>query len=142
MLRDTIRGQAGAEVNAQYEQAAMILDRAAQFASAAAVTVQALNGGEPDPTALASARLVRAPASEEPAEDNVLWHSFRAMLSPGSLIVRFALRVAVVTTIAVALFMGIFGAGVPARQASAMSPLSPLGPVSPLAPSTLLLGEP
>ncbi len=46
------------------------------------------------------------------------------------------------TTIAVALFMGIFGAGVPARQASAMSPLSPLRPVSPLAPSTLLLGEP
>lgn len=46
------------------------------------------------------------------------------------------------TTIAVALVMGILSAGVPARQASAMSPLSPLGPVSPLAPSTLLLGEP
>lgn len=103
MLRDTIRGQAAAAVNAQYEQAAMILDRAAQFASAAAVTVQALNGGEPDATALASALLVRAPASEEPAEEHVLWQSFRAMLSPGSLIVRFALRVAVVTTIAVAL---------------------------------------
>ncbi len=46
------------------------------------------------------------------------------------------------TTIAVALVMGIFGAGLPARQVSAMSPLSPLGLAAPLAPSTLLLGEP
>lgn len=45
-------------------------------------------------------------------------------------------------TIALALGMGIVGAGVPARQVSAMSPLSPLGPVSPLSPSTLLLGAP
>ena len=103
VLRDTIRAQAPAKVNPQYDHAAMIVDRAAQFASAAAVTVQALNGGEPDPAALASAQLVRAPASEEPAEEHALWQSFRAMLSPGSLIVRFALRVAVVTTIAVAL---------------------------------------
>lgn len=42
-------------------------------------------------------------------------------------------------TIAAALVMGMVGAGVPAKQASAAS-LSPLGPVSPLAPSTLLLG--
>ena len=42
-------------------------------------------------------------------------------------------------TIATALVMGIVGAGVPARQANAMSPL---GPVSPLSPSTLLLGAP
>jgi hypothetical protein len=45
-------------------------------------------------------------------------------------------------TIATALVMGIVGAGVPTRQASAMSPLSPLGPMSPLSPSTLLLGAP
>ena len=44
-------------------------------------------------------------------------------------------------TIAVALIMGMVGAGVPANQASATS-LSPFGPVSPLAPSTLLLGAP
>ena len=44
-------------------------------------------------------------------------------------------------TIAVALVMGVVGAGVPAKEASAAS-LSPLGPVSPLAPSTLLLGAP
>ncbi|MBI0476949.1 hypothetical protein D9601_16470 [Sphingomonas sp. MA1305] len=45
-------------------------------------------------------------------------------------------------TIAVALGMGILGAGVPAKEASAASTLSPLGPVSPLAPSTLLVGAP
>lgn len=45
-------------------------------------------------------------------------------------------------TIAVALVMGIVGAGVPAKEASAASSLSPLGPVSPLAPSTLLVGAP
>jgi hypothetical protein len=44
-------------------------------------------------------------------------------------------------TIAAALVMGMVGAGVPAKQASAAS-LSPLRPVSPLAPSTLLLGAP
>ena len=43
-------------------------------------------------------------------------------------------------TIAVALGMGVLGAGVHAREVSTMSPLFPLGPVSPLAPSTLLLG--
>ena len=103
VLREAMRAQAHADLNPQYEHAAMILDRAAQFASAAAVTVEALNGGNPDPAVLASARPVRAPASEESGEEHVLWQSFRAMLSPGSLIVRFALRVAVVTTIAVAL---------------------------------------
>lgn len=45
-------------------------------------------------------------------------------------------------SIAVALVMGVLGAGLPAREASAISPLSPLGPVSPLAPSTLLAGAP
>lgn len=45
-------------------------------------------------------------------------------------------------TIAVALVMGIVGAGVPAREAGAVTSLSPLGPRSPLAPSTLLAGEP
>ncbi len=45
-------------------------------------------------------------------------------------------------TIAAALMMGIFGAGVPANRASAASLLFPLGPGSPLAPSTLLVGTP
>ena len=45
-------------------------------------------------------------------------------------------------TIAAAVIIGIFGAGIPVEQVGAVSPLSPLGPVSPLAPSTLLAGEP
>ncbi len=45
-------------------------------------------------------------------------------------------------TIAIALVMGVFGAGFPAREAGAVSALSPLGPMSPLAPSILLAGAP
>lgn len=87
----------------QYEHAADILDRAAQFAGAASATVQALNGGHPERHSDAGAYVVRSSAADEPIEDNVLWTAFRSVLSPDSLIVRFALRVAVVTTIAVAL---------------------------------------
>ncbi len=102
-VRSAIRAQGGRDVDPHYEHAAAIIDRAAQFASAASVTLELVNGGQPSADSLAAARIVRAPASEEPRETHALWTSFRAMLSPGSLIVRFALRVAVVTTIAVAL---------------------------------------
>ncbi|MEP7001345.1 MAG: FUSC family protein [bacterium] len=102
-LRGAIRRISAEPIDPQYDHAAMILDRAAQFASAASVTVEVLNGGKPDADALAAAHAIRSPASEEPKEERALWDSFRAMLAPGSLIVRFALRVAVVTTIAVAL---------------------------------------
>ncbi len=102
-LREAMRTMSNEDIDPQYEHAAVILDRAAQFASSASATVEVLNGDDPDADALAAARLIRAPASEEPREEHALWNSFRAMLSPGSLIVRFALRVAVVTTIAVAL---------------------------------------
>jgi uncharacterized membrane protein YccC len=87
----------------QYEHAAVILDRAAQLASAASVTLEVLNGGKPDADALATVLPVRAPAAEEVREEHALWDLIRAMLSSDSLISRFALRVAVVTTIAVAL---------------------------------------
>ena len=89
--------------DAHYELAAVILDRAAQFVSSATVTLEALNGGTPDSSALAAVRPMRAPASEEVREEHASWDLIRAMLSPSSLIARFALRVAVVTTIAVAL---------------------------------------
>jgi uncharacterized membrane protein YccC len=102
-LRALLRAMPPSAANPHYEQAAVILDRAAQFASAAAVTLEVMNGRQPDADALAAVQLVRAPASEEVREAHPLWDSFRAMLSPGSLIVRFALRVAVVTTIAVGL---------------------------------------
>jgi len=45
-------------------------------------------------------------------------------------------------TIAVALVMGIVGAELPVRHASAAAPLSQFGSVPALAPSTLLVGEP
>lgn len=45
-------------------------------------------------------------------------------------------------TVSVALVFGIVGAGIPAREARAMTRLSPLGPTSPLAPSSLLVGTP
>ena len=102
-LREAIRGLAAEDVDPQYEHAAVILDRAAQFAGAASVTVEALNGGAPAPDLLAAAHAMRSQASEDVPEEHALWNSFRAMLAPGSLIVRFALRVAVVTTTAVAL---------------------------------------
>lgn len=101
-LRAAMRAQEE-PVDPQYEQGAMILDRAAQFASAASVSVEALNGGTPDADALAAAKPLRAPAAEELREEHAFAEVLRAMMSPGSLIVRFALRVAVVATVAVGL---------------------------------------
>ncbi|MEO7455774.1 MAG: FUSC family protein, partial [Gemmatimonadaceae bacterium] len=77
--------------------------RAAQFASAASVTLEALDGGSPDAAALAAAHTPRAAASEDLKEERAIVDSLRALLSPGSLLFRFAMRVAIVTTIAVAI---------------------------------------
>jgi uncharacterized membrane protein YccC len=86
---------------AQYEHAATILDRAAQFASVASLTVQALNdGGDREhPGGI----VVRSPVAEDVPEESAWWTALRSVLVPSSLIGRFALRVAVVTTLAVAL---------------------------------------
>ena len=75
-----------------------------------------------------------APASLDGIEDRVL---ARIAARPA---VRVGMGVGAMT-IAVALVMGMVGAGVPAKEADATS-LSPLGPGSPLAPSTLLVGAP
>lgn len=56
-------------------------------------------------------------------------------------VVQFGLGISAMT-VAVALAIGIVGAGIPARGAGAVTPLSPLGPELALAPSTLLGGEP
>lgn len=101
-LRAAIAEHRASPVDPHYEHAALILDRAAQFASAATVTLEALNGGTVDERDVTSGP-PRAPASEEIREDPNLLDSLRALLSPGSLIFRFALRVAIVTTVAVAL---------------------------------------
>jgi uncharacterized membrane protein YccC len=102
-LRAHMRTMPPDSVDPHYEQAAVILDRAAQFASAASATLQVLNGGQSDAKGVARVPPVRAPASEEIQEEHAIWDMIRALLSPGSLIVPFAMRVAVVTTIAVAL---------------------------------------
>ncbi|MDB4914289.1 MAG: hypothetical protein JWM95_1933 [Gemmatimonadetes bacterium] len=101
VLREAIRQHAADGVDPQYEHAALILDRAAQFASSASVTLEALNSGAVNADALQ--KPMRAPAAEEVREERQVLDSLRAMLSPGSLISRFALRVAIVTTVAVAL---------------------------------------
>lgn len=102
-LRALMREMPEESVDPHYEQAAVILDRAAQFAGSAVVTLEVLNGGHHDTNSPAQVAPVRSLAAEEIAEEPALWDMIRALLSPGSLIVRFALRVAVVTTIAVAL---------------------------------------
>jgi uncharacterized membrane protein YccC len=81
----------------QYRHAAGILDRAAQYAGVAAQTVAALNEGHaPEPT-------VREPVTEEIEEHVSPLATLRAVLAPDSVILRYALRVAVVTTLAVVL---------------------------------------
>jgi uncharacterized membrane protein YccC len=100
-VRAALASHGGALATLQYEHAATILDRAAQFASSASATVQALNDGHD--RANNGDRAVRSPVAEEAADDRAWWTALRSVLSPDSLIGRFALRVAVVTTLAVAL---------------------------------------
>ena len=80
-----------------YRQAAAILDRAAQYAGVAAQTAASLNEGH------APAMRAAHPATEEIDEAESPFATLRSVLAPDSLILRYALRVAVVTTLAVAL---------------------------------------
>jgi uncharacterized membrane protein YccC len=80
-----------------YRQAAAILDRAAQYAAVAAETVAGLNEGH------APAVPARELIAEEPDDAPSPFATLRAVLAPDSIILRYALRVAVVTTVAVAL---------------------------------------
>jgi uncharacterized membrane protein YccC len=82
---------------AHYEQAAELLDRMAQYAGVAAAVTAGLNAGAP-PLALERAREVEDPEPPLP------WLApVRAALSPRSMVLRFALRVGIVTAAAVAL---------------------------------------
>ena len=101
-VRETLATHAGESSVAQYEHAAIILDRAAQFASSASSTVQALNIGGNDREKV-RAPVIRSSVAEEPVDEASWWTALRSVLAPDSLIGRFALRVAVVTTLAVAL---------------------------------------
>lgn len=97
LRRSVSNASIDADACAHYLQAAAILDRAAQFASVGSVTVEALRGGRnPEHVTRAAA----ADASAEAAEPLAV---FRAVLAPGSLLLRHALRLAVVASIAVAL---------------------------------------
>jgi uncharacterized membrane protein YccC len=80
-----------------YRHAAGILDRAAQYATVASETVAALNEGHAPP------RTVREPVTEELEEEVSPLATVRSVLAPDSVILRYALRVAVVTTLAVVL---------------------------------------
>lgn len=83
-----------------YGQAAAVLDRAAQFAGVAALTVAALNEGQ---SGTAPVPAAAAAVIAEPDEPDARLATLRAVLSRDSLIFRYALRVAVVTSAAVAL---------------------------------------
>ena len=99
-LRSVLDGRASpgdADALVQYGQAAVLLDRAAQYAGVAAVTVAALNEGHPSEGPAAT------PLTAEPEETVSPLTTLRDALSRDSLIVRYAVRVAVVVTIAVAL---------------------------------------
>lgn len=100
-LRAVMRAHDGESALEPYEYAAVVLDRAAQFASAASVSVQALNSGHAEHDA--SKLPVRSSVGEDIEEEQSLRDRVIAMMSPGSLLLRFGLRVAVVTTLAVAL---------------------------------------
>jgi uncharacterized membrane protein YccC len=91
------RGAPDADAKEHYGQAAAILDRAAQFAGAAAATASALNEGAPSTPATSSA------LAAEPDDRLAPLTALREVLSPDSLILRYALRVAVVTAAAIAL---------------------------------------
>ena len=99
-LRTAVQSSAPAGDSAalvHYGEAAAILDRAAQYAGVAAVTVAALNEGSAQPVPGSTA------VTAEPDEPVSPLSTLRDVISPDSLLFRYALRVAVVTTLAVAL---------------------------------------
>jgi uncharacterized membrane protein YccC len=85
------------DAGVHYRQAAGLLDRMAQYAGLAAATVTGLNRGTPVPP------LERAQEVEDPEAGPGILAPLRAVLSPGSLVFRFALRVGLITAVAVAL---------------------------------------
>jgi uncharacterized membrane protein YccC len=85
------------DARTQYEHAAALLDRLAQYAGLAAATTAALNEGRPLPA------LERPLEVEDPEPRLPLLGPLRAVLAWDSMVLRFALRVGLVTAAAVAL---------------------------------------
>ena len=86
-----------ADTVAHYRHAAQILDRVAQYAGMAAALATGLNAGSPLPP------LERRGEIEDPEPPLPWLQPLRAAVSPDSLIARHALRLGVVTAVAVAL---------------------------------------
>lgn len=100
-LRQTLSAPADrddATSGVHYREAATLLDRAAQFARSASETVAALNGGRDAKLPTAS-----TPPGAEGEDGGSPLAPLRDALSLDSLIFRYALRVAVVATVAVAI---------------------------------------
>jgi uncharacterized membrane protein YccC len=103
-------GDAPSTATIHYLHAAAILDRTVRFAEAAGTTAGALSG-EPRASpkqlvaipAPSGAVPVPSPAMEEEGDGPPPWAALRAILSPDSLILLYALRVAVVVSVAVLL---------------------------------------
>ncbi len=102
-LRELMQTMPSGAVDPQYEHAAVVFDQAAQFASAASLITESLNRGGERTDLLADAHSGRTSDAVEPDEARAWLDMLRSLLSPGSLILRFAVRVAIVTTIAVAM---------------------------------------
>lgn len=83
-----------AYIIAQYAHAAALLDRVATFASVAAANVAALDG-----TAVAAPAVI--PEAEEVTEPRAFLAPLRSVLGHDSLVLRHALRVGIVTAVAV-----------------------------------------
>lgn len=84
-----------AEAAAHYTHAAALLDRIGQFASVAAANLVALDG--------AHVAVPTSPETEEPSEPRAVLAPLRSVLAPDSLVLRHAVRVALVVAAAVLL---------------------------------------
>jgi len=80
-----------------YRQAAVLLDRLAEYAGLGAAVTAGLNQGGSLPA------IERPREVEDPEQGPPLLGPLRAVLSPGSIVLRYALRVGLVTAVAVAL---------------------------------------
>jgi uncharacterized membrane protein YccC len=85
------------EARLHYQQAAGLLDRLAQYVGVAATIVAGLNSGAP------VAALERATEIEDPESGPGWFAPLRAVLSWDAVVLRFALRVGIVTAAAIAL---------------------------------------
>jgi len=96
-LAESGDGARDAEADAHYAQAAALLDRVAQYAAVAAGLAAGLNSGAALPP-------LERPQEVEDPEPPMPWLApLRAVLAPESLVLRYALRLAIVTAAAVAL---------------------------------------